>query len=234
MQRRGIPSEFQESLHDLNYRPTRPTVFTIESQGGVIAPEYKGTTESPQPMQGEIVREGPIVTPRTQLPTTERLALPAEGEALPIQEVESKPIIQSEEQRQSVMPPIVSGMITTARQAAEDFTKRISNVKYAPYVEGQKRESILFDLDGKQYKAELKGRNKDFMLGENANANAGLASRAFLDGDAIEIKGRTTMPRPMRGKAGEAGFIVSDVQEGAAKVAQKWLTTEGNLPKEMS
>jgi hypothetical protein len=42
-----------------------------------------------------------------------------------------------------------------------------------------------------------------------------------------------TMPRPMRGKAGEAGFIVSDVQEGAAKVAQKWLTTEGNLPKEM-
>ena len=42
-----------------------------------------------------------------------------------------------------------------------------------------------------------------------------------------------TIPRPMRGKAGEAGFVVSDVQEGAAKVAQKWLTTEGNLPKEM-
>jgi hypothetical protein len=42
-----------------------------------------------------------------------------------------------------------------------------------------------------------------------------------------------TMPRPMRGKAGETGFVVSDVQEGAAKVAQKWLTTEGNLPKEM-
>jgi len=185
------------------------------------------------PTSAELVREGPIVTPRTQLPSGERLALPAEGEALPIQEVESKPIIQSEEQRQSVMPPIVSGMITTARQAAEDFTKRISNVKYAPYVKGQKRESILFDLDGKQYKAELKGRNKDFMLGENANANAGLASRAFLDGDAIEIKGKTTIPRPMRGKAGEAGFIVSDVQEGAAKVAQKWLTTEGNLPKEM-
>ena len=233
MQRRGIPSEFQESLLDLNYRPTRPTVFTIESQGGVIAPEYKGTTESPQPMQGEIVREGPIVTPRTQLPSGERLALPAEAEALPIQEVESRPIIQPEEQRQSVMPPIVSGMIATARKASEDFTKRISNVKYAPYVEGQKRESILFDLDGKQYRAELKGRNKDFMLGGNADANASLASRAFLDGDAVEIKSKPTIPRPMRGKAGEAGFVVSDVQEGAAKVAQKWLTTEGNLPKEM-
>ena len=229
MQRRGITTPMQESLVDLNDPVPRTNVFTTESQGinrEAIAPDTRG-------MQGEIVREGPIVTPRTQLPSTERLALPAEGEALPIQEVESKPIIQSEKQRQSVMPPIVSGMITTARQAAEDFTKRISNVKYAPYVEGQKRESILFDLDGKQYRAELKGRNKDFMLGENANANAGLASRAFLDGDAIEIKGKTTIPRPMGGKAGEAGFIVSDVQEGAAKVAKKWLTTEGNLPKEM-
>ena len=229
MQRRGIITPMQESLVDLNDPVPKTNVFTIESQGinrEAIIPDTRG-------LQGEIVREGPIVTPRTQLPSGERLALPAEGEALPIQEVESKPIIQSEEQRQSVMPPIVSGMITTARQAAEDFTKRISNVKYAPYVEGQKRESILFDLDGKQYKAELKGRNKDFMLGENANANAGLASRAFLDGDAIEIKGKTTIPRPMRGKVGEAGFIVSDVQEGAAKVAQKWLTTEGNLPKEM-
>jgi len=229
MQRRGITTPMQESLVDLNDPVPKTNVFTIESQGinrEAIIPDTRG-------LQGEIVREGPIVTPRTQLPSGERLALPAEGEALPIQEVESKPIIQSEKQGQSVMPPIVSGMITTARQAAEDFTKRISNVKYAPYVEGQKRESILFDLDGKQYKAELKGRNKDFMLGENANANAGLASRAFLDGDAIEIKGKTTIPRPMRGKTGEGGFIVSDVQEGAAKVAQKWLTTEGNLPKEM-
>ena len=229
MQRRGITTQMQESLVDLNDPVPKTNVFTIESQGinrEAIIPDTRG-------LQGEIVREGPIVTPRTQLPSGERLALPAEGEASPIQEVESKPIIQSEEQGQSVMPPIVSGMITTARQAAEDFTKRISNVKYAPYVEGQKRESILFDLDGKQYKAELKGRNKDFMLGENANANAGLASRAFLDGDAIEINGKKTIPRPMRGKAGEAGFIVSDVQEGAAKVAQKWLTTEGNLPKEM-
>ena len=229
MQRRGVTTEMQESLVDLNDPVPKRNVFTIESQGmnrEAIIPDTRG-------LQGEIVREGPIVTPRTQLPTTERLALPAEGEALPIQEVESKPIIQPKEQRQSVMPPIVSGMITTARKASEDFTKRISNVKYAPYVEGQKRESILFDLDGKQYRAELKGRNKDFMLGGNADANAGLASRAFLDGDAVEIKGKPTIPRPMRGKAGEAGFVVSDVQEGAAKVAQKWLTTEGNLPKEM-
>ena len=86
------------------------------------------------PTSAELVREGPIVTPRTQLPTTERLALPAEGEVVPAE---------------------------------------------------------------------------------------------------VAPTAQPTIPRPMRGKAGEAGFIVSDVQEGAAKVAQKWLTTEGNLPKEM-
>jgi hypothetical protein len=86
------------------------------------------------PTSAELVREGPIVTPRTQLPTTERLALPAEGEVVPAE---------------------------------------------------------------------------------------------------VAPTAQPTIPRPMRGKAGEAGFIVSDVQEGAAKVAQKWLTTEGNLPKDM-
>jgi hypothetical protein len=130
MQRRGIITPMQESLVDLNDPVPRTNVFTTESQGinrEAIIPDTRG-------LQGEIVREGPIVTPRTQLPTTERLALPAEGEVAPAE-------------------------VTPTAQP--------------------------------------------------------------------------TIPRPMRGKAGEAGFVVSDVQEGAAKVAQKWLTTEGNLPKEM-
>jgi hypothetical protein len=130
MQRRGITTQMQESIVDLNDPVPKTNVFTIESQGinrEAIIPDTRG-------LQGEIVREGPIVTPRTQLPSGERLALPAEGEVVP---AEVAPTTQP------------------------------------------------------------------------------------------------TIPRPMRGKAGEAGFIVSDVQEGAAKVAQKWLTTEGNLPKEM-
>jgi len=130
MQRRGITPEMQESIVDLNDPVPKTNVFTIESQGinrEAIIPDTRG-------LQGEIVREGPIVTPRTQLPSGERLALPAEGEAAPAE---------------------------------------------------------------------------------------------------VAPTAQPTIPRPMRGKAGEAGFIVSDVQEGAAKVAQKWLTTEGNLPKEM-
>jgi hypothetical protein len=130
MQRRGIITPMQESLVDLNDPVPKTNVFTTESQGlnrETIIPDTRG-------LQGEIVREGPIVTPRTQLPTTERLALPAEGDVIPAE---------------------------------------------------------------------------------------------------VALTAQQTIPRPMRGKAGEAGFIVSDVQEGAGKVAQKWLTTEGNLPKEM-
>jgi hypothetical protein len=135
MQRRGIITPMQESLVDLNDPVPRTNVFTTESQGinrEAIIPDTRG-------LQGEIVREGPIVTPRTQLPTTERLALPAEGE-----------VVQAE----------------------------VAPAEVAPAAQ-------------------------------------------------------RTIPRPMRGKAGEEGFVVSDVREGAAKVAKKWLTTEGNLPKEM-
>jgi hypothetical protein len=161
MQRRGITTQMQESIVDLNDPVPKTNVFTIESQGinrEAIIPDTRG-------LQGEIVREGPIVTPRTQLPTTERLALPAEGEFRPTtRAVEAAKIIEAEK-----------GIEERIRQSPQGAVG----------------------------------------LGKELEA------------------GRTTIPRPMRGKAGEAGFIVSDVQEGAAKVAQKWLTTEGNLPKEM-
>jgi hypothetical protein len=161
MQRRGITTQMQESLVDLNDPVPKTNVFTTESQGinrEAIIPDTRG-------LQGEIVREGPIVTPRTELPTTERLALPAEGEFRPTtRAVEAAKVIEAEK-----------GIEERIRQSPQ----------------GAK----------------------------------GLATELGA--------GKTTIPRPMRGKAGEAGFIVSDLQEGAAKVAQKWLTTEGNLPKEM-
>lgn len=161
MQRRGIITPMQESLVDLNDPVPRTGVFTIESQGinrAAITPDTRG-------LQGEIVSEGPLVTPRTQLPGTERLALPAEGEFRPTTKaIEAAKVIEAEK-----------GIEERIRQSPQG----------------------------------AKG-----LVGEL-------------------VAGKTTIPRPMGGKAGEAGFIVSDVQEGAAKVAKKWLTTEGNLPKEM-
>jgi len=72
MQRRGIPTNIQSEFTDLTPAARRQNVFSVESQGinpDAISPSTRG-------LQGEIVREGPIVTPRTQLPSGERLALP--------------------------------------------------------------------------------------------------------------------------------------------------------------
>jgi hypothetical protein len=86
MQRRGVPSEFQESLVDLDYRPTRQTIYSTESQGGVIAPEFGNPTQ--QQYAAELVKEGRIVGPRQQLPSTERLALPEAQKAEPTKQTE--------------------------------------------------------------------------------------------------------------------------------------------------
>ena len=134
MQRRGVTTEMQESLVDLNDPVPKKNVFTIESQGmnrEAIIPDTRG-------LQGEIVREGPIVTPRTQLPTTERLALPAEGEVVPSE---------------------------------------------APQVPQATQPAI---------------------------------------------------PRPMRGKAGEAGFVTSEALQLPAKVAKNYFTSQGALTQEMA
>jgi hypothetical protein len=76
MQRRGIPTNIQAEFTDLTPAARRKNVFSVESQGinpDAIAPSSRG-------LQGEIVREGPIVTPRTQLPSGERLALPGRAD----------------------------------------------------------------------------------------------------------------------------------------------------------
>lgn len=92
------------------------------------------------------------------------------------------------------VPPIVAEMLSTAQVAASAITQRISNVKPAPYVEGQKFETITFELDGKLYRAELKGRNKNLLPGMSPEADKGIASRALLDGDAKEIGNAPTQP----------------------------------------
>jgi len=81
MQRRGVTSEMQETLLDLNDPVPVKKIFSIESQGinrEAIAPVPRTIiTEPPRgPREAELVREGEIITPRRVLPTTERPALP--------------------------------------------------------------------------------------------------------------------------------------------------------------
>ncbi|NBT48280.1 MAG: hypothetical protein EBT07_10800, partial [Actinobacteria bacterium] len=217
MQRRGITTQMQESLVDLNDPVPKTNVFTIESQGinrEAIIPDTRG-------LQGEIVREGPIVTPRTQLPTTERLALPAEGEVLPekIQEQIELP----NKTKVSIIAPNQK-IANLVRQKIEKglSEKQVIQRPAREAVDLQNDPIVGTDINGTPIQQSEKGT---FYTVENGRVRTGPAFS--------ESTPAPTIPRPMRGKAGEAGFIVSDVQEGAAKVAQKWLTTEGNLPKEM-
>jgi len=85
MQRRGIITPMQESLVNLDEPAPRTKIFSIESQGinkVAIAPtpETIITPPQPKPMEGKLVREGAIITPSTQLPATQRPALPEKAQ----------------------------------------------------------------------------------------------------------------------------------------------------------
>jgi len=285
MQRRGIITPMQESLVDLNDPVPKTNVFTIESQGinrEAIIPDTRG-------LQGEIVREGPIVTPRTQLPSGERLALPAEGEFRPTRKAEeAAAVIELEkgmEERIRQSPQGQKGLRQDLEAVAvpEQVQEQIelpNKVKVNIIAPNQETANLVRQkieqgqgslLEQKQIAAENAKANLDAIGPEptkprpekkwfGPKGKEGADPRAVIEwedqtrrysawkrkysvlkkaeveaSNAVfyEQKKQQTIPRPMRGKAGEAGFIVSDVQEGAAKVAQKWLTTEGNLPKEM-
>ncbi len=214
MQRRGIITPMQESLVDLNDPVPKTNVFTTESQGinrEAIIPDTRG-------LQGEIVREGPIVTPRTQLPSGERLAL-QEPKA------ELKPIEGSPEQAGQIRAeeefrrdPSNPGLINA--QPIQNIEAAVNDLQSALSLPSTARSQALFDFSRKY---NTKAESIDQLLEQES----------FVKKYQELASQKPTIPRPMRGKPGEAGFIVSDVQEGAAKVAQKWLTTEGNLPKEM-
>jgi hypothetical protein len=210
MQRRGITTQMQESIVDLNDPVPKTNVFTIESQGinrEAIIPDTRG-------LQGEIVREGPIVTPRTQLPTTERLAL-TEPKAI---EGSPEQIGQLRAEEEFNRDPSNPGLINA--QPIENIQAAANDLQSALSLPGIARSQALFDFSRKY---NTKAESIDQLLEQES----------FVRKYQELASSKPTIPRPMRGKAGEAGFIVSDVQEGAAKVAQKWLTTEGNLPKEM-
>ena len=162
MQRRGITTQMQESIVDLNDPVPKTNVFTTESQGinrEAIIPDTRG-------LQGEIVREGPIVTPRTQLPSGERLALPAEGEFRPTRKAEEA----------AAVIELEKGIEERIRQSPQG---------------------------AKALGAELEA-------------------------------GKSTIPRPMRGKGGEAGFVTSEALQAPAKIAKNYFTSQGALTQEMA
>jgi hypothetical protein len=128
MQQRGIPSGIQEEFLNLDEPTPRQNVFSIESQGigknvVIPTPEVIIPPAQPKPMEGELVREGPIITPRTELPTTQRMALP---ERTAGEEATARPSVQAEPGTK--IPRLVGGQdITEGGFISTDFAKLAKN-----------------------------------------------------------------------------------------------------------
>lgn len=249
MQRRGIPSEFQESLIDLDYTPTRPTIYTIESQGGVIAPEYKGapaaqaagetiiTPPAPGPMEGELIREGAIITPRTQLPTTQRPALPAKAEVVEA----AKPAAQKEQTSGKIQKiiPIKTGAskiidlyerydLGDENLTEDDVATSLREIFDKENVPGSgKLKQILAKYEKASYEDQFEFGKRS---GEPEFYMDQLMSELGKFNTKEQIK--STIRRPMEGRTGEAGFLIADPSENIRKFTQKWATSTGLLPKE--
>ena len=265
MQRRGIPSEFQESLIDLDYTPTRPTVFTIESQGGVLAPkpstmvakEPVATQTTREPLQGEIVREGQLITPRTQLPSTERLALPAESEPSKqyLSQIKRDYVSQGGNPLDVYAPEradlftnelnknLQSGLsqqeamlkATDTLEALPPETRPDGSISagYAPTEEAIKKGMIQPEALQAVRKAQAQGV-LTVSSGFDKEKGVGFAVGRAKDGNVVRVEQKPTIPRPMGGKAGEAGFVTSEAFDAPARVAKNYLSSQGALTPEMA
>jgi hypothetical protein len=258
MQRRGIITPMQESLVDLNDPVPKTNVFTIESQGinrEAIIPDTRG-------LQGEIVREGPIVTPRTQLPSGERLALPAEGEFRPTRKAEeAAAVIELEkgmEERIRQSPQGQRGLRKDLEAAAvpgqvQEQIELPNKTKVSIIAPNQKianlvRQKIEKGPSGKQViqrpAREAVDLQNDPIVGTDINGTPIQESEKGTFYTVENGKVRTgpafsestpapTIPRPMRGKAGESGMVASEVLTKPAELYKTFLTSTGDLPKSL-
>lgn len=196
----------------------------VQTKGGVVSPIFQSqpsTVSIPDPVATELVKPNattlPLAAeeaskpveakPEPATPTAEvtpevQRASKEEGLTTGIQEsLREQGQVAGTSPKEEVVsaqnlgvPDITTEMLQTALISAKQLTQRISSVKMAPYIKGQKYETIVFDLDGKTYKAELKGRNKDLVVGTDPEIDKGIASRALLDGHAIEIASTQSPP----------------------------------------
>ena len=118
-------------------------------------------------------------------------ANPLQETAAPTTEAAAQPAPKGVTQVAGV-PPLVKELATAGRESAAQLRARISNVKMGA-IEGNV-ETFTFDLDGQTYRGELKGRNKNLVLGTNPTADAAIATRVLLDKNATPITPVTTPP----------------------------------------
>lgn len=164
LQRRGVTSEMQETLVNLDEPTPVRQVFSVESQGinrQAIVPMPKTIIPPPRPgpMEGEIIREGAVITPRTQLPTTQRPALPEKAEVVEA----PKPAAPAPQAGQPIPRPM-GGKQGEAGFVSTDLAKILKNyMTSAGALTDDMAETLLASKYNKaQLEYEAKFRLRDF------------------------------------------------------------------------
>lgn len=81
---------------------------------------------------------------------------------------------------------LIGMLIDTAQQSVDALRNRVSNVRLAPLQIGIDRgcECILFEMDGKTFIGEMRGRNRDLCIdlqNRECEVNRAIALRVLLD-----------------------------------------------------
>ena len=115
-------------------------------------------------------------------------------------------------------PAISKAMIAAGYKSADDIRDKISSVKFGEIVDGV--ATIKFSLNGEDYVAKMRGRNRDFVLiGKDSESDRSYALRALLDGDAIKL-GETKPPKPTLEERKAAAIERRKAKEAATKAAE--------------
>ena len=284
LQRRGVTSEMQETLVNLDEPTPVRQVFSVESQGinrQAIVPMPKTIIPPPRPgpMEGEIIREGAVITPRTQLPTTQRPALPEKAEVVeapkpaapapqagqpiprPMGGLQSNIILRVNEPKgiklgqyklregeqfspikEVPFDDLGQGQSTINQKLVEKYKKDILSgkpidpitSKYGDVIDGYHRASALYELGFKKIPVTFVEENERLAISEWKKSYGNIPFPSDTINETSKsypnFNKQTTIPRPMRVRAGEAGFVSTDL----AKILKNYMTSAGALTDDMA
>jgi len=196
MQRRGVTSDMQETLVNLDEPTPVRQVFSVESQGinrQAIVPMPKTIIPPPRPgpLEGEIIREGAVITPRTQLPTTQRPALPERAEV-----VEAPKPAKPAPQAGQPIPRPMGGKQGEAGFVSTDLAKILKNyMTSAGALTDDMAETLLASKYNKaQLEYEAKFRLRDFnkaLVEETGSSKMSpelnMAVREYINGQSEDV-----------------------------------------------
>lgn len=221
VQRRGVTTEMQQSL-ELDQPAPRQNIFTTESQGinrSAIIPDTRG-------LQGELVSQGPTITPRNQLPTTERLALTQGTPETSVTPKMSEGTIQPSTGADKIKELYNKFDFAEENLTERDVANELRNILDAEDVRGTKNLKNALD----KYENAIE-QDRD-IYGKRSGEPEVYGERLISELGKFAASQKSSIPRPF-GKKGEAGMVASDVVAKPAELYKTFLTSKGDLPKSL-